>query len=261
MIPFSKFLIPLDSAIVRFVIPHDADEVVVTFESAHGGNAQRVDLLRNGFGEKFLLDNGYAVISILPSKVNWYRPKDIGTFFYSDEIRQFLRKFKKIHTYGSSMGAYGALAYADVLGANNVVAIAPISTLASDLVPWETRFRPGAALQWKGPFFDGCDGIKNASSIWVLFDDKGPDARHVERLEKIADQRLKKVVVPSVGHLVALRLSATGILKKIVLACLQELPCKSVQAQILEQDIKCLDPTQIGVGREKVKARSLLLNH
>lgn len=255
------FLIPLDSAIVRFVIPPNADEVVVTFESAHGISSQRDHLLRKGFGEKFLLNNGYAVISILPFKANWYLPKDIENFLSSSKIRQFLSKFYKIHTYGSSMGAYGALAYADVLGAHNVVAIAPISTLASDLVPWETRFRPAAALQWKGSFSDGCEGIKNASSIWVLFDDKGPDVRHVERLEKIADQRLKKVVVPGVGHPVALRLSATGILKKIVLACLQELPYESVQAQIFEQDIKRLDSTQIGVGTEKVKARSLLLNH
>ncbi len=230
-------MIPLDSAVVRFVIPNNTDEVVVTFESALGG-IDRANLLRTGFGEKFLLDNHYAVISILPFEANWYRTKDIREFLSSDEILKYIKMFKKIHTYGSSMGAYGALAFADVLGADNVVAISPITTLASDLVPWETRFRPGTAFQWNGLFSDGCEGCRNVSSIWALFDDKCVDANHVERLEKTTGQRLNKLVIPGVRHAVAVCLSDAGVLKKTVLACLQNQPYETVQAQIMENDFQ-----------------------
>ena len=146
---FNIFLVPLDTAVVRFVIPDAAEEVVVTFESAIG-SIQRTNLLRTGFGEKFLLENHFAVISVLPFEANWYRTQDIRDFLSSVAIKQFISRFKKIHTYGSSMGAYGALAFADVLGATNVVAISPVTTLASGLVPWENRFRPGTAFQWDG---------------------------------------------------------------------------------------------------------------
>ena len=74
--------------------------------------------------------------------------------------------------------------------------------------------------------------MRNVPSTWVLYDDKCLDANHVERLEKVAGQSLKKLVVPGVRHAVAVCLSAAGALKKIVQACLQNQPYGSVQSQI-----------------------------
>ncbi len=208
-----------ESAAFRLIQPESAKELVFSFESALG-SIDHSDLRRSGFGESFLLQNGYAVVSILPNEANWYRPKDIHDFLTSSELQTFASKFDVLHTYGSSMGAFGACTFAEALNADNVIAISPISTLNSTLVPWEKRFRNGITQDWTGSFSDAARGLGKRASIYCLYDETCPDSRHVARLSRFAGENLKKILVPNARHAVAMTLSAQKLLKPIVLDCL-----------------------------------------
>ncbi len=238
--PFNRFLVPIKSTIFKFSHIKDSKELVVTFESAQD-DIDRSNILRMGFGEKFLLDHEYSVLSLLPLRLHWYRPWEIRTFLKSVELQDYLKQFDKIHTYGSSMGALGAANFADLLGAKNVITIAPLSTLSAELVPWEQRFRFGAKQNWNGVYGDATYGVKNVASMWALFDENTDDAKHAARFELILKEKLKTLIVPNVGHGVTNSLAKAKLLKKVVLHCLQNQEVDNIQNDIFAQ----FDPLRI----------------
>ena len=229
-------LIVLETAIVRIVVPEGAREVVVSFESA-AGNVNRKDPLRTAFGEKFLLDNNFAVVGILPHEKSWYRTPDVHRFLESSDLRNFLKTFERIHTYGASMGGYGACAFAHTLGAHNVIALQPVSTLSSAIVPWEWRFRPGVQFDWTGPYKDAADGLAGIESIWFIYDPDCDDKRHVVRLSEAAGPATREVFVHNCGHAAAYRLRQWDVLKPVALACLQGATQAEVQRIIDESNV------------------------
>ena len=206
---------------LRLVKPEIATELVITFEAADT-TIDRSNTARKGFGEEFLIKNGYAVLSILTSSANWFRPPAILTAFENRKVKDFLSQFDKIHSYGSSMGGFGALTFADLLGISNVVALQPISSLAYDLAPWEDRFKHGRSLDWSGAYRDACQGIRNTASIYALFDPASQDSRHIARLEQVAGSRLLQIHVANAKHAVPRFLLQKGLLGPAVLACLKE---------------------------------------
>jgi hypothetical protein len=216
---------------LRLIQPKYATDLVITFEAADQ-TINRKDQQRKGFGEAFLLKNGYAVLSVLTSSANWFRPPAIVEAFERPDVKDFLSRFDKRHSYGSSMGGFGALVFADLLGVSNVVVMQPISSLASDLTPWETRFAHGRALNWSGNYRDGCDGITRPASIYTLFDPATLDAKHVFRLAEAAGSRLHKISVPEANHAVPRLLLRKGILESTILACLRATKKADVQTII-----------------------------
>lgn len=216
--------ITLNSSIVRLSSPLTngvpPKEVVLSFESAMA--MDRSDVLRKGFAEKILLESGYACVSFLCNEPHWYRPKDVQDFIQSDYLRKFLGRYDKVHTYGSSMGGFAALAFADVVGADNAIAMAPITSLSVDSAPWETRFRNGAKRNWNTPFNDGVKSISTPKSIWLIYDPLSPDMPHVDRLREHVGSRLREVPWPNAGHGIGAKLLQKGALKTITTMCLTD---------------------------------------
>jgi len=206
--------------LLRMIAPKGARELVVTFEAADT-TIDRSNQKRKGFGEDFLARNGYAVLSVLTSSANWFRPPAILDAFARRDVTNFLRRFDKVHGYGSSMGGFGALAFADLLGISNIVALQPISSLAPDLVPWETRFAHGRALDWRGSYRDGAAGITGVASLYALYDPATNDAHHVERVASTAGTRLRRIEIPGAIHAVPRFLQERKLLGPAVLACLR----------------------------------------
>ncbi|UWR94427.1 polysaccharide pyruvyl transferase family protein (plasmid) [Phaeobacter inhibens] len=174
---------------MRRLHPEDARELVVTFEGA-GQALDRKDPLRPGFGERFLIKSGYAVLSVLPHQQNWYRPLDLEQYFRAPETRAWMAGFDKVHVLGSGMGAFGAMAFADLIGAENVVALQPITTLAEDLIPGEIRFPAARKLDWSGAYRDACAGCDKAARIYAIHGDHPLDLAHVARLQDALGARL-----------------------------------------------------------------------
>jgi hypothetical protein len=224
--------IVLKNAYVKIIVPDGATEVVVSFDYA-SVKYDKEDLSRNAFGEKFLLDNNFAVVGIVPLYKNWYRTPDIHRFFESKRLRNFLREFERIHTYGTSMGGYGACAFARCLGAHNVVAIAPVSTLAAELVPWEKRFIDRSSrvgCDWTGRYRDAADGLAGVGSVWVIYDPGSPDKPQVERLVEAAGSAVKEIAVQGGGHHVPRFLLELGVIKEVALGCFRCAPQAEVQS-------------------------------
>lgn len=240
--------IKLNSSVVRMSAPLKdgvaPKEVVITFESAVASD--RTNDMRYGFAEKFLLESGYACVSILCNAPHWYRPLDIREFLCSAYLRNFLSKFDRVHTYGSSMGGFAALAFADVLKADNAIAIVPITSLHDDFAPWETRFRKGYERNWNTPYNDAAKGIETPKSIWMVYDPLSPDMPHIERLRGPAGDRALEVTWPNAGHGVMQQLLRTGVLKEMTQIFLSDTTTDRAQAHL--SAIKLLPKTEDGNG-------------
>lgn len=117
---------------------------------------------------------------------------------------------------------FAALAFADVVGADNAIAMAPITSLSVDSAPWETRFRNGAKRNWNTPFNDGVKSISTPKSIWLIYDPLSPDMPHVDRLREHGGSRLREVPWPNAGHGIGAKLLQKGALKTITTMCLTD---------------------------------------
>lgn len=230
--------------ILRMVPNDQAQALVVTFEAADT-TIDRRDRRRAGFGEEFLLKNGYAVLSVLTDSANWYRPRALLDALREPELRSFMDRFAEVHSYGSSMGGFGALAFADLLGVSRAVTLQPISTLAADLVPWERRFAHGRALDWSGDHRDACNGIATPRAIYAFYDPATDDARHVARIADAAGDRLHHVTVPGAEHAVPRHLRQRGVLGPAVLAALTGAPAEEIGA-IIRGDAHAPDAARRG---------------
>lgn len=221
----------MEHYLLRTTIPVEAREVVVSFEAVDP-TINRNNPLRLGFGEKFLLDSGYAVVSVLTNTANWYRQPGLLEHLTSGAFQTLLGGFDRVHSYGSSMGGYGACTFAKVLGCQNVVALQPISTLAANLVPWETRFQHGRNLNWTGAHLDAAEGIEDCASVYAFYDPNTHDARHADRLAATAKERLHRVGIPGAQHAVPRHLLSLGLLKEATLMALQRKPATDISAMI-----------------------------
>lgn len=224
----------LDDYIVRTVVPPKAREVVVSFEAADP-TIPRNNLRRAGFGEDFLLAKGYAVVSVLTGSANWFRDGEIQDFLARPRFQAFLKGFDHVQCYGSSMGGYGACAFADLLGADNIVALQPVSTLRHDLVPWEERFQAKHTLDWtpESAYSDAVEGAVSCPSIYAFYDPQDEDAQHAKRLTaRLGNQRVHDIQVPGAKHAVPRYLARHGLLKPVVLMALRRRKAEAIRARI-----------------------------
>ncbi|MFM2198399.1 MAG: hypothetical protein RLZZ505_1831 [Verrucomicrobiota bacterium] len=194
--------------------------VVITFDNMTAAAPNLHE--REGWGLSFLNKNRFNCLSFLTSQRNWYRGEEFQSI-----LNAFLRSkidlsvFPERIGYGSSMGAYAAAAYGDVLSCEKLLLFHPISTLNQSLVPWETRKFTKIQYDWEGPYHDSADGCKNAENI-VLFVDNiyDLDFKHAKRY--LANGNVRLLRTPGLGHGLPTHFAKMGVLKEIVLSCLED---------------------------------------
>lgn len=209
----------LENYVLRRIVPQGAQKLVVSFEPAAFGQG-KANESRMGFAEAQLLEKGFAVLSVVCPKANWYRPADLASYFASEEFRAWTGGFSSILTFGSVMGGFAAFTFADLLGAEAAIALNPVSTLALDLVPWETRFEAGRKRNWKGDFRDSLDGLGKTKVVYALtVSPSALDERHLDRISALAGDRFRKIYIPG-GAQDVVRASRNGMkLKQIIEIC------------------------------------------
>lgn len=94
-----------------------SDKLVVSFDPMF-----LTDPIRHGFGEKFLLREGFDVVMVQKRRDLWYQDVDLKSFVRL--IDSIARSYNEVTLYGSSMGGYAALYFAPHLNAR-VLAISP----------------------------------------------------------------------------------------------------------------------------------------
>ncbi len=195
-----------DNVLVRRVAMADQSRWIITFDNY--GIGQGFDRL--GFGEDFLRHHGVSAIHVLGGGDDWYQyPEMIEA---AAAIRTATAGASRVMTYGSSMGGYAALRFADAVGAKAVLALSPQYSLDPSAAPDERRWQQDAQrIRWI-PAFNG--PLRSGARPVVVYDPKGPDRWHGDRIA--TDIPVTSVRLPFTSHPVTTYLSEAGLLSQLV---------------------------------------------
>ena len=88
-------------------------------------------------------DRGFAQLSITSRRNDWFINPD--TAGLENALRTLSPAYKSIHMLGFSMGGYGAIRFAQAVGAQYATLISPQFSIHPDVVPTDRRFISDAA--------------------------------------------------------------------------------------------------------------------
>lgn len=160
----------------------DAGTLVVSFDNIAVVND--LSFAREPWAWKFLHDRNHSHLGIVARTKAWFRDPEIIGFLEAREREGLFKRYDKVVMTGSSMGGFGALAFAPLAPGCTVLAFNPQSTLDDRLVPWETRYRYGALQDWDLPYGDAAETVAAAGRAYVIYDHFfEPDRRHAARIE------------------------------------------------------------------------------
>ncbi len=212
--------------LVRKVARHGSPCCVVTFDSF----TDHRTLDRPGFGELFFDINGIDAVHVIPRDNRWYDYPTMGDAMA--QVAAATRGYGRVMTYGSSMGAYAAIRFAGLAGANAVLALSPQFSIAPSVVPWEPRWSGYGAqfnLRWERalPF-------PSVEDACVVYDPTDRDARHIAALAR--EFRFDARGMPNAGHPVTGCLAEIGLLQELVIGmCRDELDRARFWARVKER--------------------------
>lgn len=195
-----------ENLVVRQVAGENRDRWIVTFD--HYGIGHGFDRL--GFGEAWLRSQGISAIHVLGRSDDWYQYADIEEALAT--VRFATTGASRVITYGSSMGAYAALRFADAVGATDVLALSPQYSVSPEVAPHEDRWPQDAdRIKWlarlNGPI------LSKARTI-IVYDPAGPDRWHGERIE--ADVPVQSILLPYTSHPVTTYIYEGGLLSPML---------------------------------------------
>jgi tetratricopeptide (TPR) repeat protein len=153
------------------------------------------DLNVDGFGVKFLLSEGYDVICFKCIRDSWFQnlpPHAIKAAAAAG------RDYSNRLTYGSSMGGFAAIAFADRLSAVHAIAISPQYSIKEK---FDTRWsRQAAAIpRWK---YEIEKGSCTKCRVTLLYDDRNKldNAQITKIVGTIKTRNIVKITAPFSGH-------------------------------------------------------------
>lgn len=195
-----------ENVVVRSIPASDTSRWVVTFDNygiGHGFD-------RSGFGQEFLAEAGISALHVMGAREDWYQYPEMGEAMKA--VRQATSGAERVMTYGSSMGGYAALRFADAAGANAVLAISPQYSIDPRKVPFEKRWiQDSRRIRWL-PEIDG--RLTSAARPVVVFDPASEDGRHIALIQ--ADIAITAIRLPHVSHPATTYLGEVGLLKPLV---------------------------------------------
>ena len=197
---------------MRSVQAEDFDRCVIAF----GHYSEDHDPDRPGFGEAFFRERGISAIFVNGSGNHWYQYPDMLVALAV--IRDAVKDVPRIMTYGSSMGGYAAIRFAEHICAHAALALSPQYSRDPAKVPFETQWAAEArAICWR-PELDG--RISPTVQPVIVYDPVGKDGRHVAMIA--ADTPVHAIGLPHTAHPVITFLSSIGMLEGLVLDTLDD---------------------------------------
>jgi len=119
--------------------PGDSGLLVVTFDYRMDGK----DSFTPAEHSTTFARQGHAQLSIKTRRNDWFINPE--TDVLDAALRGFSDGYARVHMLGYSMGGYGALRFADALGATSLVAVSPQVSIHPAQAPWERRYNAEAA--------------------------------------------------------------------------------------------------------------------
>lgn len=128
---------------------------------------------------------GWGMVGVMCKRSDWFR--DPALFAILEGMRDcgVFASYPQVSMYGTSMGGYGACAFASLAPGCTVVAFSPQSTLSKELAPFENRYdRAMRHADWTtGPYLDAAHGLAAAGKAYLVYDPLVPeDKAHIDRL-------------------------------------------------------------------------------
>jgi len=208
--PPPRVLFQSAEVLVRHVPAADSSRHVVTFDCYHDERT----LDRPGFGETFFRDHGITATHVLTRDNDWFQHPEMAEA--TAAIRAVTAGAASVLAYGSSMGGYAAVRFADAVGAGQALALSPQYSIDPARAPFERRWGQDRR---RLRFLPGIDGpIRSGVRPVVAYDPHGPDRLHADRIA--ADTPIIRLPVPHGGHPVGSLLSEAGLLTGIVMQAL-----------------------------------------
>ncbi len=141
------------------------DVVFITFNS--GLTDKPTEIKTRGiesatFGATFFKKNKISAIMIGNHRNHWYQTKEMLSVF--SEVKNKIKNFKKVITYGASIGGFASLAFSKELNANIVLAFSPQVTL--EKWPPYKKYRHAIGFE---EFFTVEKGLSPISSVFAFY--------------------------------------------------------------------------------------------
>ena len=197
--------------VVRGRSQEPADRVVVSFLPWR----KHPNLSQDAFGTPFFNTHNISFVGVVPGQNCWYQHQEIeiALSYVAAEIGSRIA-----FGYGSSMGAYAVLNFANILGLDCGLVLAPQFSISPKLAKFETRWREEAeAIEFQ---FDLINTISSTARITMVYDNSNLlDAAHIELIRgHFPCSRF--LPIESSGHEVIRWLSKKRILRDLILGSL-----------------------------------------
>jgi tetratricopeptide (TPR) repeat protein len=212
---------------VRRIAAGDGRHQAVTFESYHDDTG----FDRIGFGETFFERAGLTAIHVLTVGNDWYQYPEIEEALAA--IRKSVSGAERVLAYGSSMGGYAAVRFADAIGATHVLSLSPQYSIdpkrvAADRRWWWDQKRIAFMAAHNGPITCSAD-IVVAYDPTIRLDDL-----HGQMIGRDVPTRFLKLTYA--GHPVTTMLNELSVLRPLALAFANEdLDLAEVEIEIAER--------------------------
>lgn len=209
---------------VRFVPAGAGDVCVVTFDSYNDDRT----LSRNGFAEGYLAAIGVAAVHVISRNNDWYQHRELPDALA--RIRSVTRGYGRVITYGTSMGGYAAIRFADRVGADAVIALSPQYSIDPAKAPFEKRWMADAR---RIKFLADLDGrIVTRADVVVAYDPASLDAKHVDLI--VRDIKIRPLRVSYAGHSVPAMLNESKLLDPLI----QRVIADKLDTVALEREVR-----------------------
>ena len=182
----------------------------MTFDCYHDDRT----LDRLGFGEEYLARHGIAATHLLSRDNDWFQYPELPEALAA--MCDAASGAGAVLAYGSSMGAYAAVRFADAVGATAALALSPQYSIDPAKAPFERRWGQDQRRVRPLPELDG--PIRLRIQPVVAYDPCGMDRPHADRIA--LDTPVRRLRLPFAGHPVGSYLQEAGLLHGLVLGTL-----------------------------------------
>lgn len=159
-----------------------------------------------GFSQAYFENLGIPSIAFVSNSNHWWQIEDMKEALAV--VRSAVSAFPRVLSYGTAMGAYGALIFSSALGATEVLALAPlISRAAKDARQEAPTEMLALDRQEVG------EGISQHANVLLVYDPLTRDAYH---LRKIVGDHVQHLEIPLIGQNVFSFLKTNGVLDALL---------------------------------------------
>lgn len=209
-------------------VVHDDDTLRISTSAARPGGAAVVSFTGIGAKADVVQDEEFRrvgsagdrhAVFVTDKSRSWYNTQDQYEQIVA-AVRDLTADAASVVTIGNSMGGFGALLFAEPLGARVAVAFAPQVSIDRRVIPQEKRWSEHVGAIASIRFTDVNAAIGATASYVVLHGSRGRDAFQIAALKP--RENLRHYVMRSGRHNVAADLKDRGALGPIVAAAVAE---------------------------------------